>query len=62
MKADLKLCKWGEKMNAVLELQKLAHDTDGKGQAAKDIVMPTTHLPTRTTGWSVTSNFLCRRW
>ncbi|WP_430197727.1 class III lanthipeptide [Paenibacillus thiaminolyticus] len=45
-------------MNAVLELQKLAHDTDGKAQAADVIPTITTITTTR---WSLTSNFLCRQ-
>ncbi|WP_206108492.1 class III lanthipeptide [Paenibacillus thiaminolyticus] len=44
-------------MNAVLELQKLAHDTDGKGQA--DVIPTITTITT--TRWSLTSNFLCRQ-
>ncbi|WP_412102458.1 class III lanthipeptide, partial [Paenibacillus thiaminolyticus] len=39
-------------MNAVLELQKLAHDTVGKGQAAD--VIPTITTITNTTRWSLT--------
>ncbi|MCE5173633.1 class III lanthipeptide [Paenibacillus profundus] len=45
-------------MNAVLELQKLAYDTAGKGQAADVIPTITTITNTR---WSLTSNFLCRQ-
>ncbi|WP_430155723.1 class III lanthipeptide [Paenibacillus thiaminolyticus] len=41
-------------MNAVLELQKLAHDTDGKGQAADATPILTT--PTR---WSTKSVHHC---
>ncbi|MEK4360176.1 class III lanthipeptide [Paenibacillus sp. FSL M7-1455] len=37
-------------MNAVLELQKLAHDADGKGQAA-DATITTTWTVTTTTGF-----------
>lgn len=43
-------------MNAVLELQKLAHDTEGKGQAA-DGTITTTWTVTTTTGfWSTQSS------
>lgn len=42
-------------MNKVLELQKLAHDTDGKGQAV-DATITTTWTVTTTVGfWSTNS-------
>ncbi|MDI6535028.1 class III lanthipeptide (plasmid) [Bacillus mycoides] len=44
-------------MNAVLELQKLAHDTDGKGQAADATI--TTVTVTSTSIWASTVSNHC---
>ncbi|MCU9593453.1 class III lanthipeptide [Caldibacillus thermolactis] len=42
-------------MNKVLELQKLAHDTEGKGQAAEATITTTWTVTTTTGFWSTLS-------
>ncbi|MGG3838748.1 class III lanthipeptide [Paenibacillus thiaminolyticus] len=48
-------------MNTVLDLQKLAHDTDGKGQAvdATPTTVTVTTVTTTVAGWSTQSQHHC---